>query len=300
MKRLRLAYNTNGCQSHRLRDVIAMLARNGYEGLALTIDSMHFDPYTSDFEARAEALGRELKDLGIGLVVETGARFILNPFKKHEPGLMDPDPEQRARRVEYLRRCTTIAAAAGGDRICFFSGRVPITASEDDSLRRFDESLDEVLGWAKQLAVEACLEPEPGHIIETVADFAVTQARHGGLRLALDLGHALVTGEGEPAELVQTWGTEMGAASIEDMRRGEHIHRPFGDGDMDLEACVAALRESPYQGLVSIELSRDSHAADLLIPQSIGLIRAIEMRQDKEKSGLEKLRNGSSVAGSSS
>lgn len=297
MKRLRLAYNTNGCQSHRLRDVIAMLARCGYEGLALTVDSMHFDPYVPDFEARAEALGRELKDLGMDLVVETGARFILNPWSKHEPGLMDSNPEQRARRVDFLRRCTTIAAAAGGDRLCFFSGQVPITSSEDDSLRRFYESLDEVLDWAKQLRVEACLEPEPGHLIETVADFAVTQAHRSELRLALDLGHALVTEEGDPPELVRTWGTEMGAASLEDMRRGEHVHRPFGDGDMDLDACVAALRESPYQGLVSIELSRDSHAADLLIPQSIGLIRAIEQRQDKEKLGLDKQRNESSIAG---
>ena len=33
---------------------------------------------------------------GLSRVVETGARYLLNPRKKHDPTLMDPDPARRA------------------------------------------------------------------------------------------------------------------------------------------------------------------------------------------------------------
>ena len=38
---LRFAYNTNGMQSHRLVDALALLGETGYHGVALTLDHMH-------------------------------------------------------------------------------------------------------------------------------------------------------------------------------------------------------------------------------------------------------------------
>src|SRR5215212_7273770 len=50
---LRFAYNTNGTASHRLDDALTLMAEAGYDGVALTLDHHHFDPFAPDWEARA-------------------------------------------------------------------------------------------------------------------------------------------------------------------------------------------------------------------------------------------------------
>ena len=40
---LRYAYNTNGLQNHRLDHALELLAENGYDGVALTLDVQHLD-----------------------------------------------------------------------------------------------------------------------------------------------------------------------------------------------------------------------------------------------------------------
>ncbi len=44
---MRLGYNTNGLAHHRLLDAIALLADEGYESVALTLDAGALDPYES-------------------------------------------------------------------------------------------------------------------------------------------------------------------------------------------------------------------------------------------------------------
>jgi sugar phosphate isomerase/epimerase len=58
------------------------------------------------------------------------------------------------------------------------------------------------------------------------------------------------------------------------MKRGSHIHLPFGEGDMDVPGVLAALEEVGYGKLVCVELSRESHRADVMIPQSLEYLRA--------------------------
>jgi hypothetical protein len=89
---LRYAYNTNGLTSHRLDDALALLADCGYDGVAVTLDVAHHDPFAPDLAGRSRALRRRLDGLGLGSVVETGARFLLDPRRKHHPTLVSPDP----------------------------------------------------------------------------------------------------------------------------------------------------------------------------------------------------------------
>ena len=41
---LRFGYVSNGLSDHRLEDALELLAENGYAGVALTLDHVHFDP----------------------------------------------------------------------------------------------------------------------------------------------------------------------------------------------------------------------------------------------------------------
>src|SRR3954449_109249 len=119
---LRYAYNTNGLTSHRLDDALALLADCGYDGVALTLDVAHHDPFAPDLRGRTVALRRRLDGLGLASVVETGARFLLDPRRKHHPTLVSPDAADRARRVAFLQTCVDVAADLGSEAVSFWAG----------------------------------------------------------------------------------------------------------------------------------------------------------------------------------
>jgi D-psicose/D-tagatose/L-ribulose 3-epimerase len=275
---LRFAYNTNGTGSHRLDDALTLMADAGYDGVALTLDHHHFDPLVPDWGARAEALRRRLDRLNFGSVIETGARFLLNPGAKHEPTLVTRDPQGRAQRVAFLNRAINIAAILGSEAVSFWAG-VPkpgVTRAEADAWLR--AGLEQVCAYAERRGVVAAVEPEPGMHLETVDDYARLAGELPNLKLALDVGHCLVTGERDPAAAVREFAKEIGTVSIEDMKRGEHIHIAFGEGDMNTPAILDALDEIGFGGLVCVELSRESHRADTMIPQALDYLRTCRDR----------------------
>src|SRR4029079_5348985 len=117
----RLGYNTNGFAHHRLDDALHVIAELGYRAVAITPDANHLHPdHTSDAQLRAT---RALLDhLGLAVVIETGARYVLDPRRKQRPTLIEMDAEGRARRLDFLERAAQIAVALGGDTISLWSG----------------------------------------------------------------------------------------------------------------------------------------------------------------------------------
>ena len=57
---LRFGYVSNGLSDHRLEDALELLAENGYSGVALTLDHVHFDPLAPRLRARAARLRSDL------------------------------------------------------------------------------------------------------------------------------------------------------------------------------------------------------------------------------------------------
>ncbi len=273
---LRYAYNTNGCAHHRLEDAFALIADSGYDGVALTLDVHHLDPYAADHAEQRRRACASLRAKHLGVVIETGARFLLDPAHKHEPTLLSATPEGRARRVDFLCRALEVAAETEAETVSFWAG-VPAPGLDRALARdRLHAGVGQVVRRAEQLGVAASFEPEPGMLIETVADFAPLAAEFPALRLALDTGHCLVTGDIAPDAAVIGQAGRLGTVSIEDMRRGEHIHLPFGEGDMNVPAVITALRTIGFDRLVCVELSRDSHRADRMIPQARDALRRVE------------------------
>ena len=270
---LRFAYNTNGAANHRLGDAVALIAEAGYDGVALTLDHHHVDPMEEGWVARAEALARDLHARGLGCVIETGARFLLDPRAKHEPTLLSPEPEGRARRIAFLNRAIDIGACLGAEAVSFWAGVRRPGVDRGEAGAWLVDGIARVLAHAERRGVTASLEPEPGMLVETLDDWALLGEHLPGLTLALDLGHCLVTREREPAAAVQEFAPRLGTVAIEDMRRGEHVHLPFGEGDMDIPACLDALEAVGFTRLVCVELSRESHRADRMIPQSLDWLR---------------------------
>jgi sugar phosphate isomerase/epimerase len=274
---LRFGYGTNGLADLRLDDALALLADLGYDGLGLTLDHMHLDPLAPDLPARTRRVAHRLDALGLEVTVETGARYVLDPRRKHGPSLLDPDPDGRARRIGLLNRAVRVAADLGAHAVHCFSGTTPAGTDEDTAWTRLALALSPVLEAATSAGVPLAVEPEPGHLLATLADFHRLRRALGDpeyLGLTLDIGHCQCLEPLPPADCVRAAAPWLRHVQIEDMRRGVHEHLPFGDGDIDFPAVLGALAATGYQGLTVVELPRHSHAGPHHAELSLPFLRA--------------------------
>src|SRR5688572_5888283 len=97
-------YNTNGFAHHRLEDALAVIAEVGYEGVALTLDHRSLNPFDPDLFRQVNDVRTLLKSYRLAAVVETGARFLLDCRRKHQPTLLSPEAYERQYRLEFLER----------------------------------------------------------------------------------------------------------------------------------------------------------------------------------------------------
>ncbi|WP_078843719.1 sugar phosphate isomerase/epimerase family protein [Streptomyces albus] len=258
----RFAYGTNGLTDLRLDDALGLLADLGYQGVGLTLDHMHLDPLAPDLAARTRRVARRLDRLGLSVTVETGARYVLDPRRKHHPTLLDPDPEARGARIALLLKAVRVGADLGAHAVHCFSGAVPPGVSEDTAWQRLAESMAPVVDAAAAAGTPLAVEPEPGHLLSGIAGFHRLRTALGApdaLGITLDIGHCQCLEPEPPADCVRAVAPWLRHVQIEDMRRGVHEHLPFGEGEIDFPPVLAALRAMEYGGLVGVELPRDSH-----------------------------------------
>ena len=116
---LQYGYVSNGLSDHRLDHALELLADNGYSGIALTLDHIHFDPFAPRLRARAQRVRAELEARGMSCVVETGARFVLDPRRKHFPTLLS---DGRQKRVDLLCTAVDVAVDLGAPVVSMWSG----------------------------------------------------------------------------------------------------------------------------------------------------------------------------------
>ncbi|MEU1485650.1 sugar phosphate isomerase/epimerase family protein [Streptomyces sp. NPDC005752] len=272
---LRLGYGTNGLTDLRLDDALGLLADLGYDGVGLTLDHMHLDPLAPDLASRTRQVARRLTGLGLGVTVETGARYVLDPRRKHGPSLLDPDPDARAARTALLVRAVEVAADLGAHAVHCFSGITPPGTTTDTAWQRLTGALAPVLDAADRAGIPLAVEPEPGHLLAALADFhhlRTLLGDPGPLGLTLDIGHCQCLEPASPVDCVKEAAPWLRHVQIEDMRRGVHEHLPFGDGEIDFPPVLEALASTGYTGLTVVELPRHSHAGPELARRSIDFL----------------------------
>ena len=271
---LRFGYGLNGFTDHRLPDALAVLADLGYDGVALTLDHAHLDPFAPDLAARTARVAALLQRHDLGVVVETGARYVLDPRRKHEPTLVSDSG--RERRIDLLEKAIRVAAEVGSPAVSCWSGIAPRGTSRDELWSRVEAAVATLLPVAEAHGVDLALEPEPGMFVERIADVIELRRRLGSperLRLTIDVGHLRCTEDADPVACVLGAGDLLANVQIDDMRRGVHEHLPLGEGEVDFPPVLAALREIGYEGGVHVELSRHSHNAVETARRALAFLR---------------------------
>lgn len=307
----RLGYNTNGLAHHRIEEALELLADLGYRGVALTPDVGQLDLLRLD-PAEVRRVKRLARALDLSVVVETGARYVLDPARKHFPTLLEDAASERRRRIDYLRRSIDLAEELGAGVVSIWSGADPrgITgdpagptpgvlhharharhakrrstslslhpaAERERAWERLVAGLVPVLDHARDAGVAIGFEPEPGMFVERPSGYLELLrrlgSRSGELGLTLDVGHLLATWDLPVPAHVEALSSFLVHVQLDDAPLGRHEHLPFGQGDLDLAGTLKALQEAGYDGMAAVELSRDSHRAPLAAHDAWEAVRA--------------------------
>jgi sugar phosphate isomerase/epimerase len=271
-----LGYNTNGFAHHRLENALRILARLGYQSVALTLDHHALNPYDADTPRQTAAVGDLLRELGLRVVIETGARFLLDPWHKHQPTLLSEHPQARERRMDFLCRAVDLARDLSADAVSFWSGAAAAAAPAEVLMDRLAAGCRALCEYAADRGVRLAFEPEPGMFIDTMDRFAALCDRvpHPAFGLTLDVGHLHCLGEMPVADHLRRWRGRLWNVHIEDMRRGIHDHLMFGEGEMAFGEVLGGLREIEYRGGVHVELSRHSHDAVETARRALAFLQA--------------------------
>ena len=195
----------------------------------------------SDLEALADS----------GLLVSCGAIGRGLP----EDQMLDA-PAAAARRLalEEMKRQITDVARLGATHAYI----VPGLDSSAAGLTRFAEACRFLADHAASRMVRLCVEHAPGRALPTAAAALrwLQDAGHDNLRLLLDVGHCLISGE-DPAEAVRHTGERLGYVHLDNNDGVNDLHWPLLAGQLtrdSLEATLAALGRVGYQGAVALEL----------------------------------------------
>lgn len=265
MTELVFGYNTNGFAHHRLEDALIILRQLGYRSIALTLDYQALNPFDPAWvgpRGRWRVIRNMLESLRLPTVIETGARFLLDPWQKHQPTLLC-SPRLRQRRLDFLRTSCELARRLGSDVVSFWSGSAPDGLSRTTLRRRLVSACRQLCDYAADRGIRLAFEPEPGMFVDTLDTFAelFDAVGHPAFGLTLDVGHVHCQGEGPIPTVIHRWRHVLWNVHLEDMKAGIHDHLMFGEGEIEFGPVLTALIEVNYQGGVHVELSRHSHDA---------------------------------------
>jgi len=256
---MQLAYSSNAYMRFSVEETIARIAALGYAGLELLADVPHAWP-AGLLPERKDSIRRALDEHG--LKIANINAFMMNavadPRQPYwHPSWIEPCPHYRAIRREHTLRALELAAELGAPSIQTEPGG-PL--AEDQSYRQamdlFYDELMPCVAAAERLEVSLLIEPEPGLLIELFEQYLELAERVDSpwLGLNFDIGHAFCM-EQEPAEWVPRMAGQTRHYHLEDIdATREHAHRIPGRGGIDLGRVLREIKESRYEGFVTVEL----------------------------------------------
>ena len=246
---MRFSFCNEGFGERPWREVCAILAEAGYDGVEIAPFTFAGDVRELSASARAE-IRRVAENAGLQIV---GLHWLLvKPDGLH---IAHPDQAVRAHTTDYLRRLADFCADLGGRVMVFGSPKQrggSAGASPPEAWRRAVETFRSVLPTLEERDATICFEPlttEETDFVNTAAEARqlIEEIGHPNFRLLLD---------------VKAMCRE--AIPIPDLLRANrdlltHLHandanrQAPGFGDVDFLPILAALQEIGYQGYVSLE-----------------------------------------------
>jgi sugar phosphate isomerase/epimerase len=256
---MRLAFSTNAYMRYAFDEAVARIAALGYEGLELMADVPHAWP-----AGLLEGSKRGIRDAvrRHGLAFSNVNAFMMNAIADHRqpywyPSFIEPDPGYRRVRIDHTRRALSLCAELGAPHITTEPGG-PLAPGQrrQDAIDLFVETLKPLAEHAHNLGVLLLIEPEPGLLLETTDQYLEVAERLSAPSVGLnfDVGHAYCVSEDLPRAIAKL-APHIRHYHVEDIAATRvHHHLVPGTGAIDFGAVVAAIRQTGYDGWLTVEL----------------------------------------------
>ena len=254
----RLAFSTNAFKQNTLAEAVDAVAAAGYAGVELMADVPHAHPARFDAGQRA-AVKRQLAERNL-VVSNVNAFTHFADGDTYHPTWIEDDAGRRDVRIAHTVAAIDLAAEFGAATVSVQPGGPTIGTGLTDARasERFADGLRRVLPRAKDRGVVIAVEPEPGLLIETAAEYARFKARHfpdePAVAMNCDVGHLFCVGD-DPAAVIRDQADQVAHVHLEDIGANRvHQHLLPGKGVIDFPAVFAALASIGYGGWVTVEL----------------------------------------------
>jgi sugar phosphate isomerase/epimerase len=254
--------------------VCRFVAGLGYGGLEVAPFTLA--PRVTDVPpGRRALLRRQAEDAGLRII---GLHWLL--AKTEGLQLTAADPGVRERTAAYLTELARLCRDLGGELMVFGSPaqrRVPPGATRAEAVEHAVDTFRRALPGVVDCGVTVCLEP----LSPPEADFINTCAEaveildhidHPNFLLHLDV-KAMATDEAPAPELIRRYAARTGHFHANDANR-----RGPGFGDTDFVPIFRALKESGYDGWVSVEVFDYSPDPETIARESLSHMRECEAR----------------------
>ncbi len=280
---MRLAFSTNAYLKHPFEEAAARIARLGYEGLELLADVPHAWPaglledQKHQIKAAMERSGLQFSNINA---------FMMNAIADHRqpywhPSFIEPDPHYRQVRIDHTRRALSLCAELGAPHVTTEPGG-PLLPGQlrQQAIDLFVEVLKPLAEHAHNCGVLLLIEPEPGLLLETTDQYLEVSERLAAPSIGLnfDIGHAFCVGEDLPRAILKL-APQIRHYHVEDIATSRvHYHLIPGTGAINFPTVVSAIRQTGYDGWLTVELYPFQDDPDEAGSQALEVLRPLVQR----------------------
>lgn len=272
---MKLAYSSNGFKKFDILETIDILAELGYDGIEILQDIPHaFPPETTD--DRLKEITKRLSERNIE-ISNMNAFMTYGYIDNWRPSFVEAEESDRRLRIDHTIRCIEMAAKLGAKTLSTQPGGPMEGVDNAWANKVFIEAMEELADHAEKAGVTLLVEPEPDLTIETSDQFIEFKKAVPSEAIALnfDIGHFFCVNE-DPIKLVDKLLPYTKHYHLEDIAANRvHEHLIPGTGAIDIPGVLKAIKNTGYEGFITIELYPFQTTAIETAKQSYDYVKSV-------------------------
>jgi sugar phosphate isomerase/epimerase len=275
---MEFAFSTNAFKKYSLVETMNVLSEIGYRGIEILCDIPHAYPKTQS-DSDISEIKQSLAKLNIS-ISNLNAFTLFALGDTYHPSWTEIDPHYRKLRIEHTIDCIKMASKVGAKNISTEPGGPVINneLSRDESLKVFENGINQVLKTAERENVTVLIEPEPGLLIENSDQFVdfIKNFDTELIGLNLDIGHFFCVGE-DLSQVIHKLSEYIRHVHLEDISSDRrHNHLILGQGAIDIGSALRSLKAIGYDGFVTVELYPYQDCPVYAAKQSMKFINSLD------------------------